>query len=1462
MLAKDTALHRLAQQENDLEALIAAAHYASQEEKWNIALNLYNRIARDTQEDWVYKAIAEIYIKLKRGPIAAIYYDAYLSKQPEKVKENGIKEKIKILLDEFLKANPKVVEVQLKYVKNKSSKTNLEQRKKFHTACHSGKPNIAYEIGKLQYIKNCVDPDIQNVWCSLAIRNGDAQGALTAAFCAYVNRPSDWIALVNIADILLQLKRLTHILDYAIAAVNIQPKSPVAWMNLGATWEVLQQSWESAQATEKALKLDPNNASAWTNLGNAYKNSGDLVKALPAYREAVKLDPHNNLLWSNLLFGILYDPLVTNIEIAQEHLEFGKTIELKNKVGKIRKIKKNTEKIRIGFVSADLRAHPVAYFVEPLLVNINKNDFSIYVYDNHHTEDLVVERLKTYTDKWTKIADKTDLEVIDFIWEDQIDVLVDLSGHTAKNRLDLFAKKPVDLQITWLGHPNTTGLTRIDYRLTDKYLDPDGNESLYTEKLYRLPIHAAYIPLIRSPEMRTSLEFSVKKTPALNNKYITFGSCNNLAKISSEVIQLWSEILLNIPYSKLLIEAPGLNQNEYKNNLLKKFNNYGITSERLILHNRVNAMQYKRYNEIDIALDPFPYGGGTSTCDLLWMGVPLVSLEGERVMSRTGVCFLTLAGHKEWIASNKNDYKNIAFKLASNIEFLNDIRMNLRREVENSLIMNGKEFAYSFEEAITKMLTIKTGDDYINKYYKSKDIAATNSKKIMEYNNILRHADLLMSESKWTEALKTFEFLRDYEGAEPNALFGIGLCSFHLGDPQRSMRIIVDALLRKKEPTWLLWLGRVYDKLNLDLPLYVVAYWLFINSSKITGVNELYKKANIKINHQLNLRKLAIPTDADKLNCNKFISENNKIALLLKENKNEEALNLGEELLIIHQYNQPLLINVALAAKRLKNYEKAARWYLIAFVLDPLGYGAITNFGNLLVTVNSSQDAMLILEAGAIVMNQDSLLWSNLAVAYNSVAVAPWEAEIAASKAIELDASIDTSWIALGKALSRQGRMDEAIKAFNKGYELNPSNKGGDVFTLQYSDKISRAEIADIHFLVGKKIEIESAGKVFKEYNKSINKDKKLIIGFVTGDLTSHPVAYFMDKIFKFINKKNFEIIIYNTRPCKDEDLVSNKFKLMVDKWFDVSEVNDDLLALKINKDSVDILCDLAGHTAYNRLGVFGRKPSPVQFTYLGHPNTTGLKSIDWRIVDGYTSQEGDEIYYSEKLWKLPDAHCVYSPLIRDDKLQFDTKYTSKISPAINNGFVTFGCCNNLAKISPDVVKLWSEILLKVENSKLLIESPGLHQKEFKKSIISRFGEHGIRQERLILINRVAESQYVIYNQIDIALDPFPYNGGTTTCDLLWFGIPLVTLVGKTEVGRLGYSFVNNIGYPQWAASTKDEYIKIAVEMSSDISNLNLIRLQLREKVENSPLMNGERFTQNFENALRGMWEYYVDSIE
>lgn len=1419
----------------DHEALAIVAEEALKQNNLNVALNFYSELVRVEKKKEYLFAIQSIYEKLERRSIQLIYIN-----ELNKIEKNKYKNKLEQLKNYF-KQNNQSINTVLALVKN--NPRIIKERKEFIDLMNKGKTEEAYKLALNQYARSEIDIEIQSVYASLAYRRGHVQTAIDAGFAAFVTNPSDWVTLTNCSDLLIQTRKMNQIIDFSIAAVNLNPKNRVAWLNLGAAYEVSGKPWESSRATKKAIEIDPKHSAAWTNLGNAYKNSSNLEEAIDAYQEAVKLEPSSPALWSNLLFGINYANKWTEEQIANKHFEFGKILEKTIKPIKHEKIKRK-KILNIGFVSADLRNHPVVYFVTKLFQNLNKEKIKIFVYDNFPTEDSTSKYLKQYANKWECIAGKDDANVISIIKEDSIDILIDLSGHTAKNRLRVFAHKPAPIQATWLGHPNTTGLSRMDWKITDPYLDPLGTEHLNSEKLWRLPIHAVYLPLATRQDKINAEEYKVKKSPFIDNQYITFGSCNNLAKLTDDVLDLWVEILKSIDNSRILIEAPGLDQQEYKGKLIQRFTDRGINQNRLKLYSRKHEMQYLRYHEIDIALDPFPYGGGTTTCDLLWMGVPLISLLGKRHMGRIGSCFLNQIGHPELCATSKEEYKNIAISLALNHDKLINIRSNLRIKIEKSPLMDSKSYADNF----TNMLFAMHENIVSNNEIKIENEQKENMD--IEYSLVKQ----LIENSKYNEALDELFKLRELYGATPINLYKSALSCYGMNDLQRAYRFMVDSLLRESNNLYLPLLAKIYNDLNYNLPFYIIAFKLKNMDHKY---NEIFINAELKLKTEFNKRKIIYPESNSEEEADKLTA--NSIADCLKIEDNEKAFNLAQEYLTT-KINQSVLINGSVAAKRLKKYENAAKWNLISLAINPLGYGSITNFGNLLVTVESHHDSMLILEAGAIAMETDAVIWSNLSVAYNAMKSAPWEAEFAARRAIALESDRAVTWTALGKSLSKQGKMKEAIEAFGKAEELDPNYKGNELFSLQYAEEIEFSKISEAHIEWGKNILNKNfILDKFKFDKDKLRKKRKLRIGFVSGDLVKHPVSYFIKSLYDEIDRSKFELYTYFSRPLKDENEISNYFKNNSTKWLNIFNIEESVFAELVYQDEIDILLDLSGHTAHNRLIAFAMKPAPIQVSYIGHPNTTGLKTIDWKIVDSFTAPSYLDEFYSEKLWRMPQTHCVYSPLLLNKLELSETIYAVSQTPAINNGYITFGSFNNFSKLSPSTIKLWSSLLLKVKNSRLILEVAGAHQREFKKSIIDRFVLFGVDKLNIIINDRDSKKQYINYNEIDICLDPFPYNGGTTSCDLLWMGVPLITLPGKGEVSRLGNSFLNSINRTEWIASDEEDYINIALLLSSDINELNKIRLTQRTNMEKSPLMNYKKFARDFEEALSGMFNKYLD---
>ena len=442
----------------------------------------------------------------------------------------------------------------------------------------------------------------------------------------------------------------------------------------------------------------------------------------------------------------------------------------------------------------------------------------------------------------------------------------------------------------------------------------------------------------------------------------------------------------------------------------------------------------------------------------------------------------------------------------------------------------------------------------------------------------------------------------------------------------------------------------------------------------------------------------------------------------------------------------------------------------------------------------------------------------------------------------------------LGSVLLKLGRLEEAIACFRKALDLAPC----DVFShsnvllaMNYAAGYSPEEIFQQHVHFERSCVSEMAPT--RAHDNTPQVTRRLRVGYVSGDFRWHAVAYFVEAALAIHDQKSFELYAYSN--CAAQDAVTRRLMGYFDHWRDIRDLDDDQAAARIRQDGIDILVDLSGHTADNRLMVFARKPAPIQVTWLGYPNTTGLTAMDYRLTDGFAEPRGmTERYNVEQLWRLPDVFCCYTPSADNPQRQTSLELVVQPTPALKNGYITFGNFNNIAKMSPPVVALWARLLRELPTAKLMLEASGLETDYLRKQVEEQFAAQGISASRLILLGRKPEQQYVLYHQIDIALDPFPCSGGTTSFDTLWMGVPLVTLAGRTFVSRMGVSLLSNLGLSELIADSCDQYIAIARRLASDVPRLNALRLGIRPRTENSPLLDHARFTSHLETAFREMW--------
>ena len=482
-------------------------------------------------------------------------------------------------------------------------------------------------------------------------------------------------------------------------AIALKPDHVQAYNNLGITLDEQGKFIEAEASFRKAIALKPDYTEAYSNLGKILHELGKLEEAIENYDKAIKSKVDYFKAYSNKNFCLNYSSSYSPLYVYKQHLKFEKQFGgFKAKSPLSVKIKKKSnERLRIGYVSGDFRVHSVAYFFKPLLQNHNSHVVETFCYYNNNFIDKITNSIMTTCDHWRSIFGITDSEIFKIIRKDKIDILVDLSGHTGKNNLLVFAQKPAPIQVTWLGYPNTTGLSSIDYRFTDIIADPIGEaDDLHSEKLLRLP--NGFLCFQGNEKV-----LSKSNLPQTHYDYITFGSFNNLSKITSEVIDVWSKILNLIPKSHLILKCRKLKHN--KDYYYELFKNKGIDKDRIQLYEHLPSTgdHLELYNSIDIGLDPFPYNGVTTTCEALWMGVPVITLLGDRHVGRVGASILTNVGLKDFIARDIDSYINLAVKMSANTKKLKEIRMTLRRQMQELPLCDARSFADNVETAYKDM---------------------------------------------------------------------------------------------------------------------------------------------------------------------------------------------------------------------------------------------------------------------------------------------------------------------------------------------------------------------------------------------------------------------------------------------------------------------------------------------------------------------------------------------------------------------------------------------------------------------------------------------------------------------------------------------------------------------------------------------------------------------------------------
>jgi len=1199
----------------------------------------------------------------------------------------------------------------------------------------------------------------------LAVRDRREQEAIALFQRAVEIRPQEAIYLMALAGILFDTRRFAESIDVHRAFLALVPDCTGMRNNYAAALIEQNRREEARLELEQLRALLPDVDMVHFNLAGIYREYGRADESIASYRRFIELTPGHAPAYSNLLYQLNYSATESAATIFAEHRRFGE--EFARPYQAPVPDPAWPRRLRIGYLSPDFRGHVVMRFFEPILANHDAGRFEVFLYHCSRQKDATTESLRALSSSWLDCEDMSDIELADRIRRDRIDILVDLAGHTSDNRLLVLAMKPAPVQATYLGYPNTTGLRAVDYRITDAYADPPGeSDRLSSERLARLPgSYFCYRPTPGTP--------AVAPLPSLASGHVTFGCFSLFAKLSENYFDAVAQVLAAVPGSRLLLKSRPLSNPAVAEPVRRRFEQAGIDPDRIEMRGWEAAMKdhLAIYGAIDIALDSFPYSGATTTCEAMWMGVPVVSLAGDRHAGRMGSSLLNAMGLGEFVARDVGEYVAIAARLAGDSARLQDLRRHLRERLQRSPLMDEAGFTRRLERCYVEFWEGRPGTD---------TDAASRTNGAGEGNEFLAQARLLRQAGRFKEARAACEKILEEKPDHAEALTLLWDIAFDDGAP-----------------------GAAIDWLNK-----------------------------------------AIAADGGVASFHFMLG-----CVLQAQGRVGDAIASFRQALSFDPAQAKTHNNLGCVLEIAGDLGGAAQCYGDAIRADPGMAQALYNLGNVHRQLGDATQAISHIEQALAIEPRHADWRCNLGSLHFAL-LHPDDAIANFRAALEIDPDYGRACSDLGDALLFAGQVEQACAAFGKALELDPKRadvESRTLLALHYRQDDEAPMVFAKHLSWAKR---HARGLERATAHRSMDRPtgRRLKVGYVFPDAMRFPAASFIEPVLAAHDRREFEILCYSSG--RQEDEIARRLRALCDVWRDISWLPDQNVADRIRADGIDILVDLAGHAAGGRLLLFARKPAPVQVTWLGYPNTTGLDTMDYRLTDAVADPEGEtDRFYSETLVRLPAGFLCYAPSPESPEVAD--------SPQSKTGNVTFGCFNNLAKVTPALIALWSEILRAQPGARLTLNAYGLSAGSSCRNLRERFEGNGIGSERIDL--RAPDIHGVRplarYQDIDIGLDTFPYNSTTTTCDALWMGVPVVTLAGSTHASRTGASILSSIGLSEFVATTPAQYVEIALRLAADAGKRRTLRAGLRARMRASPLLDAPRFAGDLEAAFRGMWE-------
>ena len=1269
---------------------------------------------------------------------------------------------------------------------------------------------------------------------------------------------------------------------------------PVACLNMSVVEDELGDTAAAENWVRQALTLQPDFGHAHNTLGYLLKDQGRIVEGLASIDRALALDPSNAAAHSNRLFLLNYHPDLPAIDIYRAYQDFDRAIGQPLRAGwqPHANAAPVPRKLRVGYVCPGFYKHSTRHFLEPLLARHDHARVEVFAYaEMIAAPDALTARYQSFCDHWQDTRGMSDEALAQRIREDGIDVLIDIAGHTRGNRLGVFARKPAPVSVHWLDYGYTTGLTAIDYFLTDQASAPTGSDALFAEQPWRLPGPAlVYRP---GPDMGEA-----GPLPALTFGRVTFGTLTRAIRINHHTVRVWSAILSRVPDSRLLIDSANFRSSDAVDALAARFAVHGIGRERLQIG--YHSPPWDLLRSIDIGLDCFPHNSGTTLFEMLYMGVPFITLAGRPSVGRIGSAVLQGLGDTGWVATTEQDYIDKVVRLAGDLPALGQIRAGLRQRMQDSALMDEIGFARRMEDAYAQMFarwcTAQAEGDA-----KVLAVPVTESSRmdtasldVLLQRALAQSMEVALQHHRAGQLPQAEDAYRAVLLASPDhadANHNLAVIALECGQPAAALPLFRRAHQAKPE-NWQYWMS-YFDGLLQAGELHAATVLLEArrrNGLAVTVMQELVERiVSARLDDALRPVKPARPPSKRKLvHARPGSAQLARVDAMFRQGRMAEVAGL-------------------------------ARSMVQRYPAHAYGWKAL---GAALVNLGEFEEALEPLQKAADHAPADAGALSNLGFALHNQR-RPVEAEVNLRVALRIKPGFASATINLGSAVLGQDRYEEAAKLYEQGLAMEPGYIPAHSHLAQVRDeqvrlveavagyrktlallaaspldlKAARFDVTQAHAHQGLASTLAKLSdytevvaqsdaalavlpedpvlwekrlyafsyhpdlpveRIFAEFERWGDRfappdtdfarhdrtpARRLRVGYVSPDFRQHTSRFYFLPLFSNHDHAVVELFAYSN--VKVEDDFTAQFKVVFDRWRDIRELSDDAVAELVRSDGIDILVDGCNHMRDDRLAVFAKKPAPVQVTWLGAAWTTGLRAVDYVLFDPHIAPP--ETIAREAIVRLPHCFVPFQSMVQTDLPQ--------APPCVTNGFVTFAYSGRTERLNHHTFRVWGAILQRIPNAVLVLDFRSFADPLNRDHFRALMARNGLDPQRVVMRN--SSDIFKALHGYDILLDCFPHSGGTMLVDALWMGVPVLTLAARPPLGRIGTSFVTSIGLPQWVAHSEEEYVDKACAFAADTSMLTSLRAGMRERMLASPLMDGAGFARGVESAYRTMWERY-----